>query len=158
MNIRQSNVAPQTAGEYKQFLRDTSWYKHAGHNNSGEIAYLALGIAGETGEFVDRVKKVVRESGFDNYSHFRRIMESEEHKDKLVEELGDVFWYMTRIMDVLNVGIDELMIRNTFKLFARLKDKPEFLDLEWPFTDPFISYDNVREVIEGDYVHIDEEV
>lgn len=149
--------AAQTAMQYEQFLRETCWYKHAGHNNSGELAYLALGLAGETGEFVDRVKKIVRVSGFDNYSEFRRILESEEHKEKLVEELGDVLWYMTRIMDILDIDATELMIRNTYKLFARLKDKPEFLDLEWPFTDPFISYNNVKEVIEGN-VHIDEEV
>ncbi len=150
-------MAKQTAEQYRQFLQDTSWYKHAGHDNSGEIAYLALGLAGETGEFVDQVKKVVRVSGFDNYNEFRRVMESDGVKDKLVEELGDVLWYMTRIMDVLKVDIQELMIHNTFKLFARLKDKPEFLELEWPFTDPFISWENVKEVIENN-VHIDEEV
>ena len=149
-------MAAQTAGQYRQFLADTSWYKHAGHDNSGEIAYLALGLAGETGEFVDQVKKVVRESGFDNYNEFRRVMELDGVRDKLIEELGDVLWYMTRIMDVLKVDVHELMIRNTFKLFGRLKDKPEFLELEWPFTDPLISWENVREVIEG--VHIDEEV
>ncbi len=150
-------MAAQTAEQYRQFLQDTSWYKHAGHDNSGEIAYLALGLAGETGEFVDQVKKVVRESGFDNYNEFRRIMELDGVKDKLIEELGDVLWYMTRIMDVLKIDIQELMIRNTHKLYGRLKEKPEFEDLEWPFTDPFISYTAVTEVIAGN-VHIDEEV
>ncbi len=140
-------IAPQTAEQYKQFLKDTSWYKHAGHNDSGEIAYLALGLAGETGEFVDQVKKVVRVSGFNNYNKFRRVMAEAGIDERLIEELGDVLWYMTRIMDVLNIDMQELMIRNTFKLYARLKEKPEFKDLEWPFTDPFLSYENIKERI-----------
>ncbi len=147
------NMATQTADQYKQFLRDTSWYKHAGNNDSGEIAYLALGLAGETGEFIDEVKKIVRVCGFNNYNEFRRIMSEPGHMDKLVEELGDTLWYITRIMDVMNIDTQELMIRNTYKLYARLKEKPEFKDLEWPFTDPLISYENVKEVIED--VHID---
>ncbi|KKN65416.1 hypothetical protein LCGC14_0481360 [marine sediment metagenome] len=146
-------IAPQTAEQYMQFLKDTSWYKHAGHNDSGEIAYLALGLAGETGEFVDQVKKIVRVSGFNNYNEFRRILAESGREELLVEELGDVLWYMTRLMDVLNIDIQELMVRNTYKLYARLREKPEFKDLEWPFTDPFISYENVKERI--DHVCID---
>lgn len=149
------NIATQTPGEYEKFLKDTSWYKHAGHNDSGELAYLALGLAGETGEFVDQVKKIVRVSGFDNYNEFRRIMAEHGVKAKLIDELGDVLWYMTRIMDVLNVDAYELMVRNTFKLFQRLKDKPEFENLEWPFSDPFISWENVKEQID---VRVDKEV
>ncbi len=148
-------IAPQTAEQYKQFLRDTAWYKHAGHNDSGEIAYLALGLAGETGEFIDEVKKIVRVCGFNNYNEFRRIMAEPKHAGKLVEELGDTLWYMTRIMDVLNIDMQELMIRNTFKLYARLKEKPEFKDLEWPFTDPFLSYENVKERID---VRVDKKI
>ncbi len=152
------NMAAQTAGQYKDFLRDTSWYKHAGHNDSGEVAYLALGLAGETGEFVDQVKKIVRVCGFNNYNEFRRIMEEPEHTGKLIEELGDVLWYMTRIMDVIGVDAQELMVRNTYKLYNRLVEL-EKIDPEttpWPFTDPFLSYDIVKERI--DHVRVDEEV
>jgi NTP pyrophosphatase (non-canonical NTP hydrolase) len=150
-------MSAQTIHQYKQFLRDTSWYKHAHHDNSGEIAYLALGLAGETGEFVDQVKKIVRESGFDNYFAFQRIMNEPGGRERLIEELGDVLWYMTRIMDVLKIDIQDLMVLNTYKLYTRLLEleKIDPKETPWPFTDPFISYENVKEQLD---VHIDEEV
>ena len=49
-----------TPEEYAAFLEKGKWYAHADKNDSGELAYHALGIAGEGGEYVDMVKKTVR--------------------------------------------------------------------------------------------------
>jgi NTP pyrophosphatase (non-canonical NTP hydrolase) len=48
------------------------------------LGYLALGLAGEAGEFTDKVKKVLRD-------HDKKL--SEDNIPDLVKELGDVLWY-----------------------------------------------------------------
>lgn len=153
-----SGAAPQTAIEYEKFLRDTSWYKHANENSSGELGYLALGIAGETGEFVDEIKKIVRESGFNDREAFGEIMKRPGVVQKLKDELGDVLWYFTRIMDVLDTDIQELQVRNTYKLYERLIENESLqIPVTWPFSDPMISFDNVQDTVqkEEDNVRID---
>ncbi len=149
-------TGPFTNGEYEKFLRDTSWYKHANENSSGELAYLALGLAGETGEFIDEIKKIVRVSGFADREAFG--VEMKGRRKKLIAELGDVLWYFTRIMDVLGTDVQELQVRNTYKLYERLIENESLKEPpEWPFSDPFSNFDAVQEQIqrEEDDVHID---
>ncbi len=157
MNLRlQANLADNAKleDEYVQFIRDTCWYAHAGKNDSGEITYLVLGVAGEAGEFVDEIKKIVRETGFMDREYFQRVLHDPEHFEKIMKELGDLGWYITRILDLMGVSKKELMVRNTYKLYNRLLSRNvDFPDLKWPFTDPFMTYDNVKELIDGEDDH-----
>jgi NTP pyrophosphatase (non-canonical NTP hydrolase) len=71
-----------------------------------------LGLVGESGEIVDIVKKWIF------HDHYL----AEEH---LVEELGDVVYYVFMMMHALNVTLDEVMEVN----IAKLKDRyPEGFD------------------------------
>lgn len=129
--------------EYQKFLEDTSWYAHAGRMDAGELAYLTLGVAGEAGEFADAVKKLIRTSGFDQSTDGARDYFYEElgrRSPHLVEELGDVMWYLVRTCSFFNITPKELMVMNTVKLYARLLDKKIITkeSTPWPFQDlPF---------------------
>lgn len=140
---------PKTIDEYCRFLKDTRWYVHAGEHNAPELSYLTLGLAGEAGEFTDEVKKIVRECGFANDKGFVQLMQEPGHRTKLLNELGDVLWYITNLAMFLGESPVSLMVYNTYKLHNRLTERSDLPTPEWPFSDPFLSYDNAQEVIEG---------
>ncbi len=73
---------------------------------ANEVAVLALGVAGEAGEVCDLVKK-----------HFGQGHDL--NRDKLVEELGDVLWYVTALAARLGYPLREVAERNVAKLKAR---------------------------------------
>jgi len=65
-----------------------------------------LGLAGETGEVVDLIKKVV--------SHGHPL-----DRIKLVEEMGDVLWYLAMLCTLLGVSMEDMAFRNIDKLKRR---------------------------------------
>ena len=135
-----------THQQYRKFLRDTCWYAHAHERNAKELAYLTLGLVGEAGEFADAFKKLIREIGFDDLGRLNRALMQEEGA-KMTAELGDVLWYITRLCDVLGIGLEDLMLMNTYKLFKRIEDggwSPP-MRIDWPYSDPFKSYKNVQQ-------------
>ena len=107
-----------STAEYTEFLMRTKWYAHADQNDTGELAYHALGLAGEGGEFVDLVKKIVRDHGYN--TDLDQL--SGELWAKLQDELGDVLWYMTQLANLLGMNLNELMAMNMAKLEAREAD------------------------------------
>jgi len=72
--------------------------------------YLALGLAGESGEVADKIKKVIRN---DDGSL------SEEAKMELQKELGDVLWYISQLCEELGFSMDEVARLNRTKLEDR---------------------------------------
>lgn len=77
--------------------------------NSGLI-YTCFGLAGEAGEFNDKVKKMLR----DNNGEMSPAL-----RDFLVLELGDVLWYVAQAGRQLNVTMEEIATRNMEKLLSR---------------------------------------
>jgi len=136
----------QTVAQYRKFLNDTSWYTHTNEGNASELMYLTLGLAGESGEFADAVKKIIRVTGTRPGEEFYEAMDGPGGRDKLIDELGDVLWYLVKLGDFLNVPLDGLMVTNTYKLYNRLIEKGKFTaeEMPWPFTDPALSYDRVN--------------
>lgn len=70
------------------------------------IVGFALGLAGESGEVVDDIKK--------KYYHGRTI-----DPNHTIEELGDVMWYVANIATQLGITLDEVIERNVDKLCTR---------------------------------------
>ncbi len=66
----------------------------------------ALGLAGETGEVVDIIKKA-------------RIENREIDRNHLIEELGDVMWYLAVLCDELGVTFEKVQDKNIEKLRLR---------------------------------------
>lgn len=72
----------------------------------GGVLNGCLGLAGESGETLDMVKKWV-------------FHDSELDKDHLKKELGDVMWYVAMICHAMGFDLDDVMQTNIDKLKAR---------------------------------------
>jgi NTP pyrophosphatase (non-canonical NTP hydrolase) len=77
------------------------------------LAYLGLGLAGEAGEAAEKVKKLLR----GDYGL------NKETKDKIINELGDVLWYIANLADELGVPMSDVFEANITKLDRRQKNK-----------------------------------
>jgi NTP pyrophosphatase (non-canonical NTP hydrolase) len=75
-----------------------------------KLAYPILGLTGEAGEIANKYKKVLRDAGNEL---------SEEKRQDLIDELGDVLWYVAAIATDLKVSLEEVATRNVEKLRAR---------------------------------------
>jgi NTP pyrophosphatase (non-canonical NTP hydrolase) len=91
---------------YQDFCITTAIYPKR-HQN---VQYVALGLAGETGEFVNKVKKVERDNG-------GRI--THESREALAEELGDILWYVAMAADEINLSLESIVKNNIAKLTGR---------------------------------------
>ena len=91
------------------------------------VQNMALGLAGETGEVIERVKKQVY------HGHTPDV-------GGLVGELGDVLWYLAGLCSAYGLTLSDVANANIAKLQARYPDgfsaersinRDEELDLEY---------------------------
>lgn len=95
-----------TQQEYLQEVLRT----YAGKESTiDKLCLSALGLAGESGEVADTIKKVLYQG------HHLDIMH-------LVEELGDILWYLVLACHALDCTLEDVMKVNTLKLQARYPD------------------------------------
>lgn len=78
-------------------------------SNNTELIHACLGLAGESGEVVDLVKKSI---------FYDRPLD----QDKLLEECGDTLHYLCRILTCCGVSLEDAMQSNITKLEARYPD------------------------------------
>ena len=80
----------------------------AGHSRDVQktLTNTALGLAGESGEVADIIKKT--------FYHGHPL-----DKEALYKELGDVLWYLAVMADALGYNLDEIAQANVDKLRAR---------------------------------------
>lgn len=95
-----------TFDEYQKKSRETAIYPDVGNN----IVYPTLGLAGESGEVAEKVKKVIRDGGG---------IVGEEQKSLIEGELGDVLWYVAQIASELGTSLDRIAAGNIKKLASR---------------------------------------
>lgn len=100
-------------GEEASALRGFGWYQKAAlrtWNSSDDLlkdlAYLALSLDGEAGELGNKVKKIWR------HGHALDVAQ-------LIEEVGDVLWYLAVIAARLGVDFEEVAAGNIDKLLER---------------------------------------
>lgn len=72
----------------------------------GQMVHAALGLAGESGEVSDLVKKHI-------------FHEKKLDLEHLKKELGDVCWYIALMCDALETDFEEIMQLNIDKLSRR---------------------------------------
>lgn len=82
------------------------------HESPYEIFHLALGLAGETGEVMEKLKKAVRDNN---------AVIIDETTDSIKKELGDVLWYIAVLADYLGVDLQDIAESNLKKLQDRQK-------------------------------------
>ena len=97
--------------EYQSWSKETAVYP-AGHEKE-KCAYLALGLVGESGEVAEKIKKFLRGDDGETLS--------EERREDIKKELGDVLWYMARLSDELNIKLSDIAQLNHDKLVSRKK-------------------------------------
>ncbi len=76
------------------------------------IVYTALGLASEAGEVTDKVKKVIRDNGG---------VFSDEAREAIKKELGDVLWYVSGLAWELGYTLTEVADANIEKLSSRFE-------------------------------------
>ena len=97
--------------EYQDKAMSTALYQDVGTN----LVYPAMGLAGETGEYVDKVKKNWRNKG----SMSAEKLTPEERKE-FIKELGDVLWYVAASARELGEDLSEVAVQNIAKLSDRM--------------------------------------
>ena len=92
--------------EYQAAAKKTAVYPNAGSN----IIYPTLGLVGEAGETANKVKKILRDGGGKM---------SEEAREAIKEELGDILWYVSQLAVELSTSFEEIASGNLEKLASR---------------------------------------
>lgn len=95
--------------DFKKFhstVKETAQY-----SEKNAVVYPALGLAGETGEAVDIIKKTIR------YDNNPKDLGKRTEDMKL--ELGDVMWYWCNLVIDLGFDPEEIFAMNYDKLRAR---------------------------------------
>lgn len=77
-----------------------------------EVGFIekVLGLAGEAGETADKIKKILRD---------KDGTVSDEDRESVTKELGDVLWYVAAIARYLGVDLYEVAEGNINKLESR---------------------------------------
>ena len=89
--------------QYQELAGRTSG---AGKDGERRKIVAALGLAGEGGEFANKIKKMI--------AHGHPISD-----DELAEELGDVLWYVAEAASACGLTLNDIARMNVDKLRAR---------------------------------------
>ncbi len=95
-----------TFDEYQEISKQTAVYD-PGVN---ALYYLGLGVAGESGEVAEKLKKVIRNHGGEI---------TEEMRVDIKKEIGDVLWYLSQLAVELNLSFTDVAKTNIEKLQDR---------------------------------------
>ena len=92
---------------YQEKSRKTAIYPDAGST----IIYPTLGLAAEAGEVANKVKKVLRDNNG---------VVSDEAREQILDELGDVLWYIAQLSTELKTDLSVVAEKNIEKLYSRM--------------------------------------
>ena len=94
-----------TLDDYQAFAPTTAVYPDKDTGSKAALAYCALGLAGEAGEAVDKIKKYIRDDKLDLFG--------------IEKELGDVIWYVSQLANELGLTLQDILDTNVNKLKSR---------------------------------------
>ncbi len=101
-------MSPLDLDEYQRLAGRTAQYP--GHDEERLAMYPALGLAGEAGEVCEHFKKALRDDGG---------VLTDERRQAVAKELGDVLWYVAAIATELGLSLGEVGQGNLEKLLSR---------------------------------------
>lgn len=96
---------------FSEYQRESALLNLGAPDHLPPLAYYTLGITGEAGELADKVKKIYRDYGGEVSNADRAAM---------LDEGGDILWYLARLCETLGVSLDSMARRNIVKLEGRL--------------------------------------
>jgi len=94
--------------EYQKACILTAKYPDIGRN----FVYPTLGLAGETGEVAEKIKKIIRDNN--------GVVDG-SRRTELKKELGDVMWYIAMLATELDINLEDIAITNIEKLKSRIE-------------------------------------
>jgi len=80
-----------------------------------DLWYYALGLTGESGELVEVLKKYYRDVKVNDLDRWLTDAETA----KIVDEAGDVLWYLSRLLEKVGSSLDAAADGNIKKLRKR---------------------------------------
>ena len=86
--------------DYQEWTKTTAVYP-----SDFALMYLLLGLGSEVGEVQGKIKKFIRDDKLDS--------------EAFLLEVGDVFWYLVRLLDEVGVKAEDVLQTNHDKLEAR---------------------------------------
>ena len=101
-------VTSHPSKDYQCFIETVSSLDSKGANIE-RLLTAAVGISAEGGEFMEIVKKML----------FQGKPWTDDNREHLIIELGDVLWYVMQACKALEVSIDDVVAGNVEKLKKR---------------------------------------
>ena len=89
--------------EYQERAKTTAIYPD---DLKGRFFYPCVGLAGEVGELLNKVKKLARDN-------------AKIDREDLKGELGDIMWYVSQISTELGIDMNDVVESNLAKLRSR---------------------------------------
>ena len=98
--------------EYQEKAKKYDLFDDLEVSNLADPAFSekVLGLVGEAGETADKVKKIIRD---------KKGTATEEDKDAIKKELGDVLWYVANVSRYLGFSLSDVAKTNIDKLESR---------------------------------------
>ena len=101
-------VTSHPSKDYQCFIESISSLNGKGANIE-RLLTASVGLSAESGEFMEIVKKMV----------FQGKPWTDDNREHLIIELGDVMWYVAQACMALDISFDEVLERNVKKLEKR---------------------------------------
>ncbi len=101
-------VTSDPSKDYQSFIESLNLLNGEG-SNINRLATAGVGLAAESGEFLEIVKKMV----------FQGKPWNADNREHLIIELGDVLWYVAQACMALEVSFDDVVAGNVEKLKKR---------------------------------------
>ncbi len=101
-----------TFKDYQKIAITTELMERNAQLNAADPAFVAklLGLVGEAGEVAEKFKKIIRDHGG---------IVTNEDKQEIAKELGDVLWYVSALSDYLGISLEEVASLNLKKVLGR---------------------------------------
>lgn len=98
---------PDDLDEYQRLAAFTAIYPA-----EWRIIYPLLGLVNEAGEVAGKIKKILRDEGYDGTL-------TAEQEDAIAAEMGDVQWYLAALATDLGFSLSDIANDNLSKLYSR---------------------------------------
>ncbi|MEJ8025456.1 nucleoside triphosphate pyrophosphohydrolase family protein [Acinetobacter baumannii] len=106
MNLGTNTLDAQFAIMVTALAKDGALIKAELTPADADLLHMGVGVSGEAGELLDAIKKAT-------------IYRKELDVENVIEELGDLEFYMERIRQIIGVSRKEILKRNVAKLSKR---------------------------------------
>jgi len=104
-----------------EYAHRVAQFRSTDHDTWNEnVCHILLGIAGESGEIMDEIKKPMFSNRPDLPEEYQQISRA-----RLTKEIGDLLFYVTWLCDLFMIDPDEVLEQNIFKLSGRYASTEE---------------------------------